>query len=103
MAEVSEPLIPLMPAELLLVATSTMAHFISKKTNYPVGNIDCVINAYRAARDKHLKSIGYNTKQINSFTETAAEALVSWLEERSMGTDQPAADFDKWAQEMLGE
>jgi hypothetical protein len=92
-----------MPAEMLLVATSTMVHFLEKTTDYPVKNIDTVINAYRVARDNHLKSLGYNAKQINSFTETAIEALLSWLEDRAAEREGISDDFLRWANELLGE
>ena len=97
-----EPLIPLMPAELLFVATSTMAYFLSEKTDYPVHNVESVINAYTVARDKHLKASGYSDDEIEVFTETAIDALVSWLEDRKRSGEDVGGDFDRWAQEILG-
>lgn len=98
-----EPLIPLMPAEMLLVATSTMVHFLERTTDYPVENIDSVINTYRYARDKHLVSAGYSKAQIKAFTETAIEALLSWLEDRAAEREGMSDDFTRWASELLAE
>jgi len=99
----NEPSIPLMCAEMLHVALSTVAHQIGSTTNYPVNNLESVLLAYRNSRDKQLMAEGCSRQQIASITEAAAEALVGWLEGKAKSSATAQADFDKWTKEMLGD
>ena len=99
----SEPSIPLRNAELLYVAMATAVHVIQSRTDYPVDNIQCVIAAYRQSRNKYLLRQGYTQKQIDFFTEAAAESLVSWLEDMEERKASTSNDFDQWSRELLDE
>lgn len=96
----AEPVIPLKTAELLHVALSTVVHVLDRNSEYPVGNMEAVLAAYRAGRDKHLKNVGYTSAQIKSFTDAAIEALTTWLEERDAQNSDNQTHFDAWAREM---
>lgn len=99
----SEPTIPLKHAELLHVAMSTVVHVLESRTNYPVENMESVVEAYRVSRDRHLKTLGYTAEEIKAFTEAATDALVGWLEALEAKKADARADFDKWTKELMEE
>lgn len=95
-----EPTIPLKHAELLYVSLCTIIHGIEQRSDYPTDNMQHVVAGYTIARDKYLKSQGYSSKEIKSYTEAATDALVSWLEDRHIKSRELDADFDRWAKEL---
>ncbi len=90
--------IPLHTAELLFVSLSVVVQELQRHTDYPTGNLETALAAYKQRRDRHVLSKGFTPEDIKLQTLTATEALTDFLEDKA-GMDQ---DFDRWSEELNG-
>lgn len=66
-------------------------------------SMEKVVQRYERDRTQALVSRGFSAASVTRWTLTASEKVTAWLQEKAARTDDDAADFGKWKEELAND